>query len=433
MAKGNIIKRLLGRFGFTGWGDRERAIIAPQADRDGDYFKRDVYEADTIGYVNTAINAVVNTIKMQAETPIYYALNDPTREVEAPPELEEVLSKLHYSRSWLDIIGMMVRSLVLSGDFYIVPTKDEDEYSYLPLSPDTSDIDIYSDSLIKPDYYIVKKGNKTFKLAPDEIWHFKIGEGDYLYKGCGILEKSQSLIDLLYYGLDRSIKLFRNDGKPAMIILDSRSGDDTTTEQRKRAIYEVMRTGSVAYLPEKSRKSLDGKMVNVEDGFSVKDLKQMSSKDMMADSLFDMVRKAIYDLLGYYEITDGTNRASSYIKRTKFYEMTINPLIKVLNTQITEYITKEYGVRYCIPSCMIADKESMLQGFRYGACTPNEIRDILGLQRIDKEEMDTSYIEQSLLPIDHELSDEGLGESPEEPEEPEEDTEEEPEEETEEP
>ena len=336
MAKKNILKRLLGRFGFTGWGDRERAIISPQVDRYGEYLKRDVYEADTIGYVNTAINAVVNTIKMQAETPIYYPLGDSTREIDAPPELMEVLSKLHYSRSWLDIVGMMVRSLVLSGDFYIVPTKDDEgDYSYLPLSPETSDVDIYSHSLLKPDYYIVKKGNKTFKLDPDEIWHFKIGEGEFLYKGCGILEKSQSLIDLLYYGLDRSIKLFRNDGKPAMIILDSRSGDDTTTEQRKRAIYEVMRTGSVAYLPEKSRKSIDGRMVRVEDGFSVKDLKQMSSRDMMADSLFDMVRKAIYDLLGYYEITDGTNRASSYIKRTKFYEMTINPLIKVLNTQIT--------------------------------------------------------------------------------------------------
>ena len=72
---------------------------------------------------------------------------------------------------------------------------------------------------------------------------------------------------------------------------------------------------------------------------------------------------------------------------------------------------------------MIADKESMLEGFRYGACTPNEIRDMLGLQRIEKEEMETSYIEQSLLPIDHELADEGLEGSPNVPDE---DTEEEP-------
>ena len=39
MAKKNILKRLLGRFGFTGWGDRERAIISPQVVRYGEYLK----------------------------------------------------------------------------------------------------------------------------------------------------------------------------------------------------------------------------------------------------------------------------------------------------------------------------------------------------------------------------------------------------------
>ena len=171
-------------------------------------------------------------------------------------------------------------------------------------------------------------------------------------------------------------------------------------------------------------------VTKIDDVFRTVEFSTMSPKDMASNESMKLIEEAIYDIFGYFKINDGTNRATAYIKEQAFYKLTINPLAYLLSEQFTDLIGMKHGITIQFQPPIAVDRELLVQQVANSLITPNEARELLGLERSTETEMDDFYISSALMPLsgieDSQMASE-MQEPQQETEEPEE-AEEEPEE-----
>ena len=360
-------------------------------------------ESRSLSYLTTCVDAIANTVSSQGFALVSESNKEEVEFSQLQPELQSLFCEENIGLSFQQILKMMVRNLVVDGNFYLYPTKSNyydvanNFYSeYIPVN--SYAMDIISRDNFTVDKYQFNLGSSTYTVEDSEIYHFKESLEESYLKGVGRLQKSDQLLKLLYYGFERTVNLFRNDGKPSGFIVDQNRGSEDAVRQRRQIVESFLNPSNVnkfLYLHNPPT-SMDGS--KARDSFDFVEMNPMSSRDMMATDLFDIVKKAIYDLFGYYQLDEGVNRASAYIKKKRFYEVTVNPLINLINSQITRKITSKYGLEFKISKAEVFDSEMLPNYVAGGILSPNEARVALGFKAVeDNAQMDDYYFNAGLV------------------------------------
>ncbi len=221
------------------------------------------------------------------------------------------------------------------------------------------------------EHYEYKEGTTIKKYSEQDIIHIKYpNPRDPYFYGCGIVEKSLSEIDIDDFISDFQRTYFENDTTPPAVI----TFPNILNEKVRRAFEDN-------WLNKFKRKA--GQIAVLEGGADVKVLG--NDKEISYIQTYQENRKklqAIFGVpdskLGYSETI--TAKATLETIDYNFYKETIEPILTLIDEQLTKDLGKLFGSNYIVLHESSIPKDKLLQAdidereLRMGKVSINEVR-----------------------------------------------------------
>lgn len=334
----------------------------------------------------------------------YYFTDEDGKKIENDKINEKLLLPFingYYNNDFLDILKMIIYHKLLTGNGYLKKDKISLYSSYencydqfIPILPQNIRPIISNDGKELLYYEQRKNDGILERLEIDEIIHFKQNTIYNPFIGIGNITKMR----LLAEG-DLAAQIFNNEfltnkAFPSVIFSDEtelRPGD-----------YE-----RITDLIQKRFKASNGKAFYVNgNNFKVNQLNP-SYQDMQFLEQKRYNEETIYELFGCYKLKDTTNRATAEIKRLKYLENTINPIINEIEKTINhQYMFKQKSnkkILFKINQYKTTDVENVIKMINNGIINLNRASELLG-EDFDENDINRQsfYLPVNLIPLGYE-------------------------------
>ena len=331
----------------------------------------------------------------------YYFKDDNGNKIEKEKISEDIIMPFKngfYNDDFYDLLKLVLYHKLLTGNGYLKKERNSLYSSYknsydqfIPIFPDEIRPIISRDGK-KLLYYEIKKKDGTREIIDkEEIIHFKQNAIFNPFLGIGNITKMRLLAEGELAGQLFNNEFMNNKAFPSVIFSDEtpiRPGDYERN-------YELI---------QNRFKAANGKAFYVNGtNFKIHQLNP-SYQDMQFLEQRKYNEESIYELFGYYKLKDTTNRATAEIKRLKYLENTINPIIydieKTINHQYLRIFEKNNNISFKIDKYKTNDVENIIKMLNNGIITPNRASELLGEDfDVNSYERSSFYMPLNLVPI----------------------------------
>lgn len=224
------------------------------------------------------------------------------------------------------------------------------------------------------------KFQKDTVYAPNEIIHIKENSFNSIYRGTSRLRPARRSMQLLERMRAFQDNFFQNGAVPGLVI----KSPNTLSEKVKERMIQSWMT--------RFRPDAGGRRPLILDGgLEVDPLTEVDFRKLDFEESVSLAENTVLKALGIPPIMmDGGNNANIRPNHRLYYLETVTPIVRKMNSaferffgyRITEDVT---GIPALQPE--LSDQGSYLQSLvNSGIMTPNEARDILGLQEMSGSE-----------------------------------------------
>lgn len=291
--------------------------------------------------------------------------------------------------SWLQ------RTIDIYGEAYLSIQRDgNDSPSYLmPMHPDRVSVKRNPANGEYTYYFMAGSGVNTELVSFEErdIVPFKLFNPNKLERGLSKMEALRSTIFAEDSSRNATSSMWRNAGRPN-IVLETENRLGNAGRKRLKLAFDSAHSGS----------SMAGQTLVLEDGVTAKAM-QVSAIDMQYIESRQLNRE---EICGVYDtappmihILDRATFSNISAQMRAFYRDTMAPVLEFIQSVMDKYV----GAYWLRPNIMRFDVSEVIRGdfeirmeaahkgLTTGVMTPNEAREMIGLNRYADEKADKLY------------------------------------------
>lgn len=296
----------------------------------------------------------------------------------------------HWVQTTIDIYGETYLALVRDGN--------GTPYAMMPMHP--SRIAIKRDPKNGRYTYFFEAGSgintELVRFEQEDVVPFRLFNPVHLERGLSRMEALRSTIFAEDSSRNAVSSMWRNAGRPNLVLQTPNRLSDTGAK-RLKAAFDQAHAGS----------SNAGQTLVLEDGVEAKPF-QMTAVDLQLIESRRMNREeiaAVYDiaptLIG---ILDHATFSNITEQMRAFYRDTMAPVIELIQSVMDTYVgafwSRKNIMRFATDEVMRGDYEMRMdaahKGVSVAAITPNEARELLGLNRYDDPKADKLYCNSAI-------------------------------------
>lgn len=286
------------------------------------------------------------------------------------------------------------------GETYLAMVRDKNDmpYAFMPMHPSRVALKRNPDNGVYTYYFQAGSGINTELVSFDErdVVPFRLFNPRHLERGLSRMQAIQSTIFSEDSSRTAVSAMWRNGGRPNLVLESPNRLSDIGAKRLKTA-FDQAHAGS----------SNVGKTLVLEDGVTAKPF-QVTAVDLELIEMRKMNREeiaAVYDiaptLIGILEHATFSNITE---QMRAFYRDTMAPPIELIQSVMDTYVGSNWSrkniMRFATDEVMRGDYEMRMEaahkGVSVAAITPNEARELLGLNRYEDPKADKLYCNSAI-------------------------------------
>ena len=303
-----------------------------------------------------------------------------------------------------DIMYLYAHHMKLTGNFFLLkdkinPVTGAPEEIW-PLIPSKVGI-VPSETSLNGgiEKYTYTINNVEVSYSPDEIIHFKRPHADNQYWGLGDVEAGVGLYNDFINRDQLNNEFQKNGGLPSGVLVNEEFEGDSAEWERVRAIWANQyagkkNLGKIAWLT--------GKWNFIKLGLTAEQMQAIEKDKQNVNQIF-LNHGVPLSIAG---IEKAANYATSRQDYINFKRFTCYPLalgfFRKLNKELIKPFDSTYKLDFTVSG--LVDGEAVVREYlpflSQGVITPNEIRDLAGLPKVDNPLLDSHYINTQLIPLE---------------------------------
>jgi HK97 family phage portal protein len=296
--------------------------------------------------------------------------------------------------------GWIQRTIDIYGETYLAMHKDANgsPIALMPMHPSRVTIRREADTGEYTYYFQAGSGVNTELVAfkQDEVVPFKLFNPNKLERGFSKMEAIRSTIFAEDASRTATSAMWKNAARPNMVLsTDSRLGRQG--RERLKLAFDQAHAGS----------SNAGQTLVLEDGvtatamqISVMDMQYIESRQMNREEVC-----GVYDVAPpIVHILDRATFSNIAAQMRSFYRDTMAPVIQFMQSVMDKYVgsywLRSNIIRFAVEEVIRGDFEIRMEAahkaLSTGVMTPNEARDMVGLNRYDDPKADKLYANSAI-------------------------------------
>ena len=302
-----------------------------------------------------------------------------------------------------ELMYLYVLHIKLTGNFFLLKDKinqitKQPEELY-PLIPSRVKIVTDEKNEGKILHYEYKVNGSITEFSPEEVIHFKRPNAINEYWGIGDIQAGKGLYKD-YINRDILNEHFQqNGGLPSGVLVNEEFDGEEGEWERVKSIWSNQyagkkNLGKIAWLT--------GKWNFIKLGMTSEQMQQIERDRQNVHQIF-LNHGVPLSIAG---IDKAANYATSRQDYINFKKYTCYPLalafFRKLNKELVKYYNDDYKIDFVVNG--LVDGEAVVREFlpllSQGAITPNELRDLAGLPKVDNPLLDSFYINTQLIPME---------------------------------
>lgn len=296
--------------------------------------------------------------------------------------------------------GWVQTTIDIYGETYLAMVRDKNDmpYAFMPMHPSRVAIRRDPDTGVYTYFFQAGSGINTelVKFDQRDIVPFRLFNPRGLERGFSRMVAIESTIFAEDSSRTAVSSMWKNGGRPNLVLETPNRLSDVGAKRLKIA-FEQAHAGS----------SNTGKTLVLEDGVTAKEF-QVTAVDLQLIESRKMNREeiaAIYDiaptLIG---ILDHATFSNITEQMRAFYRDTMAPVIELIQSVMDTYVGSNWSrknvMRFGVDEVVRGDYELRVEaahkGIATGVMTPNEARELIGLNRYDDPKADKLYANSAI-------------------------------------
>ena len=302
-----------------------------------------------------------------------------------------------------ELMYLYVHHIKLTGNFFLLKdrinqiTKLPEEL--YPLIPSRVKIIPDEDNEGKILNYEYKVNGTVTEFSPDEVIHFRRPNPINEYWGIGDIQAGKGLYKD-YINRDILNEHFQqNGGLPSGILVNEEFDGEEGEWERVKSIWANQyagkkNLGKIAWLT--------GKWNFLKLGMTAEQMQQIERDKQNVHQIF-LNHGVPLSIAGIDKAANYATARQDYInfKRYTCYPLAL-AFFRKLNKDLVKFYNEDYKIDFVVNG--LVDGEAVVREYlpllSQGAITPNELRDLAGLPKVDSPLLDSFYINTQLIPIE---------------------------------
>ena len=323
-------------------------------------------------------------------------------EVTNNEELNALLAMANQFETMNELLARAVFHLKLTGNAFIAKDQaniegDKPAALYL-LNPRRIILALDKNSQIAGFQYIVGNG-KTIPFDVSEVIHIKLPHPDRDYWGLGEVEAGEPLYQDFINRQTWLEKFWENGASPSGIlfakntqITDAEKWDEVKAKWQ-REYGGASNSGKTAWLT--------GDWGYLQMGLTAQEMQTIENSTWSVEQIF--IQAGIP--LSVAGIKEASNYATAKVDDVRMRLYTVKPLISTIEDKLNEGLIKGFDetlrIRFSVQGLVDIEQSSRSIPLLVGAAviSPNDGRELIGLERVDDPLMDQFYVLNTLVPI----------------------------------
>ena len=344
-------------------------------------------------------------------TAVLRPVSDNDRRVpEKDAELMRVLSSPNPFDTMEDAIYQWAHHMMLTGNAYWL--KDEMDgrgrpKNIFPLLPQY--IEIIPDAKERVSHYLYKINGQEIKVAREEMIHFRRPNPNDVLLGVGDVAPASALFQEFITRARLEEKFLTNGAQPSGVLHKKEATNNP--EEWKRFVSEFRQRHEGVQNAGKTV-MLNGDWAYIKMGLSSAEAQALEKSKLNRDEIF-MAHGVPLSVAG---VEGASNYATSKQDEINFRKYTVVPWLDIFTTKLSGWTVgkdnRKQGTlmrafdesfRLTYEMSGLVDIEQVMKDygplFQRAAITPNELRELAGLEKVDDPMMDQFFISQGMLPV----------------------------------
>lgn len=318
------------------------------------------------------------------------------------PEIEELLKKANPFETFDELLARAVFHLKLTGSCFIAKDQTDIEGNrpralYL-LNPRRIILALDRNSQIGGFLYVVGNG-RTIPFDVSEVIHIKLPHPDRDYWGLGEVEAGENLYQDFINRQTWLEKFWQNGASPSGILYakDSQVTDKEQWEQAKKE-WQKQYGGA-----ENSGKTawLTGDWGYLQMGLTAHEMQTIENATWSVEQICILAGVPL-SVIG---VKEAANYATAQVDEVRFRKYTCKPMVDLIASKLNDGLIHGWDetlfLKFAVEGLIDIELSSRAIPLIVGAgvMSPNDARDLLGLERVDDPLMDQYYLSNTLVPM----------------------------------
>lgn len=352
-------------------------------------------------WVRTVIDKRANAV---ARLPVdCWDINGDTRSLDTRSRYAALLANpcayMHNAEFWFWIQA----NLDIYGECYLAIVKDENDLptGFMPMHP--SRVAIQRDPDTGVYHYTFQAGNGLgtglVKFPQSDVVPFKLFNPNKLERGLSRMDSLKSTIFAEDSSRNASNAMWGNSGRPNIVLTSEKALGDVAKE-RLASSFRLAHAGS----------SNAGKALVIEDGVTAASF-QLTSVEMQHIENRQLNREevcGVYDVAPpIVHILDKATYSNISAQMRAFYRDTMAPPLEFIESVMDKYVgsywLRKNTMKFAVDDVIRGDFETRSTAgqaaVNSGGMTPNEYRELMGLNKSDDPKADKLYANSALQPL----------------------------------
>lgn len=316
-------------------------------------------------------------------------------------ELSRLMEEPNRFDSWEDLAYQLVFHLMLTGNCYWLKDnmnfKGQPAEIYALLPQYVYPIADARDRVSKYEYRV---NGKVIEFAPNEIIHFRRMSPRDSVMGIGDIEGAEPLFSEFINTDEFRREFLKNGAQPSGVLTREEEVQD---ESMWRKFVNEVRTKYEGKKNVGRTMMLHGKWTYQQLGFSMQQMQQIEKEKMTVEQIF-LSHGVPLSVAGF----GASNYATARQDDINFRKYQVVPLLDIFVGKLNrkDGLCRPFDDRLRITYSLagLIDIEQVIKDYGpmvdRGAMTPNELREMAGLARVDDPLMDAFYVNSGMMPLE---------------------------------
>ena len=302
-----------------------------------------------------------------------------------------------------DLLYLYTHHIKLTGNFFLLkdginPITKQPEALW-PLVPSRMTIVPSESGRERIVGYTYRVGHDEIPLSVDEVIHFKRPNANNPYWGMGDVQAGTGLYNDFINRDALNNNFMKNGGLPSGVLVNEEFEGDEAEWERVKAIWGNQYTGKknlgkIAWLT--------GKWNFIKLGLTAEQM-QAIEKDKQNVSQIFMNHGVPLSIAGMEKAANYATARQDYVnfKRFTCYPLALS-FFRKFNREVVKQFDENYKIDFIVNG--LVDGEAVVREYLpfldRGVITPNQLRDLAGLPKVDNPMLDGYYINTQIIPLE---------------------------------